>query len=637
MQYSLGIDLGTTFSAAAVGRPDGVEMVSLGHRVTAIPTVVFVDDDGRLEVGDRAEALGQTRPHLLARDIKRRLGDDTPLILGGRPYSPQALLALVLRTIVARVSAEQGAPPQILVLTHPANWGPYKRELLGDVVRLAGVGSDGSLGIPGGVRLLTEPEAAAIWYAHRQRLDRDGTVAVYDLGGGTFDAAVLARDSGRFRLAGSPSGIEHLGGIDIDFALTGEVCRQVGVTPQALASLPDARARWAAQRVACTAAKEALSETEQTDVAVLVGASPGRLRVCRSTLERLATPLIDQTVSVLSQTIQSASLTPEQVDKVLLVGGTSRLPLVSRRLSEELERPVTVDAHPKNAVALGAAVAGANALAARVVAPRALALVGAPSGALAPSAPPNPMLPAPADFAEPAGPDPASASAAPVSVAPRPFVPASRAGTLRRRRRLALLPAGLAAVAATIGLTLWPTPGGTKVVTDQQLMLEATVPRDWKLLDGGAWSTRNAEGLQQTVGEASLVVGHPDAQIMDSSPAYMLINDHPWLFVGVSQALGLRATAEGMESQLDQLETSWNASPTGNYCARPATQPKATNVRVRIYNNCGSVAITVITEGRLLDDGRFLYVQALASGGDPADTAAAEKLIASVTTSSQHS
>ena len=123
MQYALGIDLGTTFSAAAVGRPDGVEMVSLGHRVTAIPTVVFVDEDGRLEVGDRAEALGESRPHLLARDVKRRLGDDTPLILAGRPYSPQALLALVLRTIVARVSAEQGGPPTVLVLDPPGQLG----------------------------------------------------------------------------------------------------------------------------------------------------------------------------------------------------------------------------------------------------------------------------------------------------------------------------------------------------------------------------------------------------------------------------------------------------------------------------------------------------------------------------------
>ena len=201
------------------------------------------------------------------------------------------------------------------------------------------------------------------------------------------------------------------------------------MTPQALAGLPDARARWAAQRTACTAAKEALSESAETDVPVLVGESPGRLRICRAQLERLATPLIDQTVSVLLQTIASAGLTSDQVDKILLVGGTSRLPLVSRRLSEELARPVTVDAHPKNAVALGAAVAGVAALAAQSAPPRALALVGAPAGA--PDGTPTMATP------------PAAIPSPPTNLAPSPKRPAA---TRRGRSRLSCgHPSGVAA------------------------------------------------------------------------------------------------------------------------------------------------------------------------------------------------
>ncbi len=194
-EYGLGIDLGTTQTAAAVLTGGRIEPVRLGARGAEIPSAVFVKEDGGLLVGEAAEGRGQDEPARLAREFKRRMGDPVPILAGGVPFSAHALTAKLLRHVLDTVTRLQDGPPAAVALTYPANWGPYKREQLDQAIRLADVGP---------VRLLTEPEAAARQHATARRVAPGETVAVYDLGGGTFDVAVLRRDDDGFVLLGPP-------------------------------------------------------------------------------------------------------------------------------------------------------------------------------------------------------------------------------------------------------------------------------------------------------------------------------------------------------------------------------------------------------------------------------------------------
>ncbi|MGW5720270.1 Hsp70 family protein [Amycolatopsis sp. NPDC003865] len=347
MGYGLGIDLGTTFTAAAVDRAGHVEMVSLGDRTAAIPSVVLLRADGGVLVGDAASRRAAVEPDRVAREFKRRLGDPTPVLLGGAPHSVASLMAHLLGYVVRTVAGQQGGRPDRITLTHPANWGPYKRELFEQVPRLTGIDQVG---------LITEPEAAAAHYAAQERLDDGAVVAVYDLGGGTFDATVLRKRGTGFEILGSPEGIEGLGGVDFDEAVFGHVDRALdGKLSQIDPDDPGAVAAVVRLRQECVLAKEALSADTEAAVPVLLPSVQTEVRLTRGEFEEMIRPSITATIGSLHRALRSANLRPADLGAVLLVGGSSRIPLVSQLVSAELGRPTAVDIHPKYGVALGAA------------------------------------------------------------------------------------------------------------------------------------------------------------------------------------------------------------------------------------------------------------------------------------------
>ncbi len=405
--YALGIDLGTTFTAAATWRNGHAETQSLGSRAAAIPSVVLLRDDETFLTGEGANRRGLSEPHRVAREFKRRLGDTTPILLGGVPYSAEALMARLLRSVVDEVTSREGGKPASICISHPANWGPYKTDLLRQAIRLAGLEEP--------VTLTTEPEAAAVFYAHQQRIEPGAIVAVYDLGGGTFDAAVLRKTATGFEILGQPEGIERLGGIDFDAAVFSHVSKALGGK---LAELdeddPSVIAAVARLRDECIEAKEALSSDTDVSIPVLLPNASTEIRLTRSELEAMVRPALHDSIEALKRALRSARVTPDQLHAVLLVGGSSRMPIVAQLVGAELGRPVAVDAHPKHAVALGAAwlassafapAAGAAPAASRGVASAAVA------GTTAPAAPPTPPAPAPSPLIPgtvPVGPPPAS-------------------------------------------------------------------------------------------------------------------------------------------------------------------------------------------------------------------------------------
>ena len=376
--YLLGIDVGTTRTAAATCRSGprhaDTEIVNLGDRSSAVPSVLFVGDDGSFVVGEAAERRATSDPGHIVREFKRRIGDPTPLLVGGRPWAPEDLSALLVQWVVDRVAQREGGPAARIAVTHPASWGGHKKELLAGALRHHGLPAT----------FLAEPQAAALHYAAAERVEPGSTIAVYDFGGGTFDAAVVHKEPQGFSLLGRPEGVDRLGGIDLD-ELVFEHVRE-GL-PEAFEGLdetdPAVLSAIAAVRRECTEAKEALSADTEVSIPVLTPAGQGSVRLHRSEFEAMIQPRVEETVSALRRAISSAGMTAEQLTAVLLVGGSSRIPLVAQLVSEQLGRPVAVDTDPKNAIAKGAALsltpAGISATGAHLPVQR--------SGTFGPSAP----------------------------------------------------------------------------------------------------------------------------------------------------------------------------------------------------------------------------------------------------------
>jgi molecular chaperone DnaK (HSP70) len=271
--YSLGVDLGTTFVAAAIASATSVEMFTLGDRSVVTPATVYLREDGTLVTGEAAGLRAVSSPDRVSREFKRRLGNPTPVMLGGQPHTVTALLGTLLRDVVQKVIETEGGPPDRIVLTHPANWGPFRRALFEEVPQHAGLDNPS---------MVTEPEAAAAHYAASRLLVDGQTVAVYDLGGGTFDATVLRKLPTGVEILGTPEGVERLGGVDfdeailshVDYAADGALSELDMRDPQNIVAL-------ARLRQDCILAKEALSVDTETVLPVLL---PGRHFDVRITL-----------------------------------------------------------------------------------------------------------------------------------------------------------------------------------------------------------------------------------------------------------------------------------------------------------------------------------------------------------------
>ena len=405
MAYFLGIDLGTTYTAAAAERDGVVEALTLGNRTASVPSVVFLRDDGEILVGEAATRRATTDPGRVAREFKRRVGDPTPIILGGTPYAAEMLMARLLRWSVDRVQEQQGEPPRAIGLTHPANWGPYKLDLFTQAARQ--VDLDAALMLP-------EPVAAATFYASQRQLKPGAVVAVYDLGGGTFDAAMVRRDEQSFEIIGSPEGMERLGGIDFDEAVFAHVREAVGDGLDRLdPEEPAAQAAVARLRQECIDAKEALSSDTEVSIPVLLPGLQTEVRLTRSEFEAMIRPAISETIVALRRAIRSASVSSDEISAVLLVGGSSRIPLVAQMVGAELGRPIAIDAHPKDAIAFGASIA--------VAGQRGAATPESVTTVLADTRPPPPSVSS--DLARRPAPPGAAASG---TRTPRPPAPGSR-------------------------------------------------------------------------------------------------------------------------------------------------------------------------------------------------------------------
>lgn len=344
----LGIDLGTTNSEIAIYRDGRPEVLRDDQGRIILPSVVGLTETGELLVGEEARNQFLLYPKRTVRSIKRRMGSDAKVQLGGREYKPQEISAIILSRLKEIAQARLGRPIRKAVITVPAYFSDTQRQATREAGEIAGLEV---------ARIINEPTAAALVYEAAQHQGK--RILVYDLGGGTFDVSVVRIEQGVVEVISS-HGNNHLGGDDFDHKIVEHVLEHlklkhgvdVADRPQAMArilrSAEDAKKQLSDHPYA-RIAEEYLAEHSGQPVNL-------DLELSREEYEDMIAPFIEETLGAIHIALESAGLTSSQVDEILLVGGATRTPLIRRRLVEAFGTQPRGEVDPDLCVAMGAAI-----------------------------------------------------------------------------------------------------------------------------------------------------------------------------------------------------------------------------------------------------------------------------------------
>jgi len=372
MAKAIGIDLGTTLSAVAVMEGGEPKIIPSAEGGNLVPSVVAINKSGERLVGELAKRQAVVNPENTVFSIKRLIGrkykatsvqndmkrlsykmteapnGDCRVMLGGKEYSPQEISAMILQKLKADAEAYLGEKVTDAVITVPAYFNDSQRQATKDAGAIAGLNV---------LRIINEPTASSLAYGLDKK--KDETIAVYDLGGGTFDISILDIGEGTFQVK-STNGDTHLGGDDIDQRIMDWVCdefkKEQGIDlsqdKMALQRLKDASEK----------AKKELSTVTQTEInlpfitADTTGPKHLSMMLSRAKLEQLAADLVEKSLGPCRQALEDAKLTSAQINDVILVGGQTRMPKVQETLRQFFGREPVKGINPDEAVAQGAAI-----------------------------------------------------------------------------------------------------------------------------------------------------------------------------------------------------------------------------------------------------------------------------------------
>lgn len=363
----VGIDLGTTHSLIARMQDGKPECLADFGREVVVPSLIHIGPGGAVTVGEDARPLLETDPARTLYSVKRLMGQsyrdlgthlshfayrilESPVEDGlvrieidGRYYTPIELSALILRELKARAEHKLKQSVEKAVITVPAYFNDTQREATRDAGRLAGLDV---------LRIVNEPTAAALAYGLGLDPATHTKVAVYDLGGGTFDVTILAIEGGVFEVL-STHGNTYLGGDDLDRAVAEHwlTSGQVPPVPEA-----DGLAYRGQLRLLAERAKKVLSSAQTSEDTLHWGGASYHVALTRPEFEGLIAPYIEQTLESIRTALEAAQLTPAGIDQVLLVGGSTRIPYVRQQVGALFGKAPNTSLDPDQVVALGAAV-----------------------------------------------------------------------------------------------------------------------------------------------------------------------------------------------------------------------------------------------------------------------------------------
>ncbi len=346
----IGIDLGTTHSEVAMVE-EGVVRVMGEKGQKLLPSVVGLDEQGQLLIGESAKNQSLLYPERTIKSIKRQIGQDITVQLGQQHYSPQEISALILKRLKTIAEQNTGQNVEKAVITVPAHFSEAQRRATIEAGQIAGLDV---------VRLINEPTAAALAYG----LDKQesGHVLVYDLGGGTFDVSVVRIEEGVTEILAS-DGDSHLGGDDFDKKIVDFL--QEHIKQQFSIDISSDRQAMARLFRAAELAKCQLSDQPfvliEEEYLLQEDAMPSHLSVefSRMQFEEMISALIQATMDQVSDILKQARITAADVDEIILVGGSTRIPLIRRQLFELFGREPRSDIDPELCVAQGAAIQAA--------------------------------------------------------------------------------------------------------------------------------------------------------------------------------------------------------------------------------------------------------------------------------------
>ena len=346
----VGIDLGTTNSVVAAVI-DGKPQVLAENGENILSSVVGIDNDGQLITGTVARNQLAAFPERTIASVKRKMGTMEKITLAEQSFTPPEISAMILRRLRDRAARALGVPVKRAVITVPAFFDENQRQATREAGELAGLQVE---------RIINEPTASTLVYHAGSRDPKH--IVVYDFGGGTFDVSVVRTEDGVIEVLSS-QGDTQLGGDDIDNVLLNHVADEFAEEHQI-----DLRENMSTRyrlRQACEKAKCALSQDESVQITEeFIAEKQGRplnlnTTISRNEFEEMITALVDRTIESVDKALREVSLTAHQIDDLVLVGGSTRIPLVTRRLREEFLREPSRAVDPDLAVALGAATQAA--------------------------------------------------------------------------------------------------------------------------------------------------------------------------------------------------------------------------------------------------------------------------------------
>lgn len=347
----IGIDLGTTFSCMSYIDDNGQHVIipnAEGKNITP-STVLF--EDGSAIVGEEAKNQSIIEPGNCEQFVKRHMGERDYLFLteDGEKYSPEAVSAIILSKMKADAESYLGESVDGAVITVPAYFNEAQRKSTMDAGDIAGLKVLG---------IINEPTAAALAFGIAKGGEKEQTIMVYDLGGGTFDVTILRFDAENITVLGT-AGDRKLGGYDFDKCIVDTVidaAREKGLDIQ---SNPVVQQEL---QLKAEEAKKTLSAREKANIAMNINGHPFKYVLTREEFAELIEPLLFRTVSSMENACDEAGLDYEDLDKILLVGGSTRMPLVKEVIEEETGITPSSEVHPDEAVAIGAAYYGLEVL-----------------------------------------------------------------------------------------------------------------------------------------------------------------------------------------------------------------------------------------------------------------------------------